>query len=113
MATPNQTVKSEFGSKEALVDKLVPLLDRKADESDAAFRERLLHVSNAKLLRLWQREQSLRSKHGSRESLVDKIVELRAGGQKADADYRKKILGLSTGRLLSLHDGFARGAKKA
>jgi hypothetical protein len=113
MATPIQTVKSEFGSKEGLVDKLVPMLDRNADESDAAFRDRLLHVSNAKLLRLWQREQAMRSKFGSREKLVDKIVELRAGGQKADADYRKKILGLSTGRLLSLHEGLARAAKNA
>lgn len=113
MSTPNQTVKSEFGTKETLVDKLVPLLDRGAEESEADFRERLLHVSNAKLLRLWEREQDLRKSFGSREGLVDAIVQLRAAGQKPDADYRRRILTFTTGRLLSMHAGLARRTKAA
>jgi hypothetical protein len=113
MATPLQTVKSEFGTKEALVDKLVPLLDRQSEESEASFRDRLLHVSNTKLLRLWEREQALRSKFGSREALVDAIVQLRAGGQKPDADYRRRILAFPTGRLLTMHSGLAKRAKAA
>lgn len=104
MATPLHTVKSEFGSKETLVGKLMPLLDRQADESEAAFKDRLMHVSNRKLLNLWQREQKLRADHGSRETLVDNIVKLRNG----DADLRKKLLGLSTGRLLDQHRTLSR-----
>ena len=41
-----------------------------------------------------------------RETLVDKIVDIKKG----DAEYRRKLLGLSTGRLISLHRGLARRA---
>ncbi|MFN3198602.1 MAG: hypothetical protein ACE366_09355 [Bradymonadia bacterium] len=110
MATPLQQVKNEFGSKEALVDKLLPMLDKGAEEDNAEFKARLVRVSNAKLLRLWHRENNLRDKFGSREALVDKIVELKTAG-KGNADYRRKLLGQSTGRLLNLHSSLARAAK--
>ena len=100
MSTPLHTVKSDFGSKEALVEKLLPLLDRNAGEGDSEFRERLLRVSNGKLLRLWSREQDLKARFGGREALIDKLVESRLG--RTDADYRQKLAGLSTGRLLSM-----------
>lgn len=103
MATPNQAVKAQHGSKADLVTKLVPLLDRGPDESEAEFKDRLSRVSNKKLLRLMQRSEALKA-FGSRETLVDKIVELRKG----DADLRRKMLGLTTGRLLSLHTSLAR-----
>lgn len=101
MATPNQTVKAEYGGKEALVEKLSPLLDRNAEESESDFKDRLSRVSNKKLLRLLEREELLREKFGSREGLVDAIVARRTDG-KGDADLRRKLLGLSTGRLLAL-----------
>jgi hypothetical protein len=106
MAAPLHTVKTQFGSKEALVDKLVPLLDKQAEETEADFKDRLMRVSNRKLLRLLARETDLRERFGSRETLVDKIVEIKKG----DAEYRRKLLGLSTGRLISLHRGLARRA---
>lgn len=102
MATPLQTVKTQFRNKEGLVEKLMPILDRGADESANEFKERLMRVSNKKLLRLWAREQRLRGEFGSRETLVDNIVTKRL--KRTDADYRNKLLGLGTGRLLSLHD---------
>lgn len=108
MSSPLHTVKTEFGSKEALVEKLTPLLDRDADESEEEFKDRLLRVSNRKLLRLWSREQDLRSRFGSRESLVDQIVEMTGG----DADNRRKLLEKSTGQLLSLHWGHTRAARR-
>ena len=58
-------------------------------------------MSNAKLLRLLEREEILRSKFGSREALADQITEQKAG--RADADLRAKLLRQSTGRLLSMH----------
>lgn len=109
MATPLERVKSEFGSKEDLVGKLAPLLARTADESEEDFRERLLRVSNAKLLRLWDRESTLRETFGSREKLVDAVVELHAG----DADFRTRMLNLSTGRLLDMHATAAKAARRA
>lgn len=112
MATPLETVKAQFGSKEDFVTKLLPLLDRRPDESEDDFRGRLGRVSASKLLRLWRREQDLRGRFGSREALADKIAELKAAGAKTDADYRRKVLGLSTGRLLSLHDGLIKRQRR-
>ena len=112
MASPLHTVKARFGSKEDLVSKLAPLLDRGADESETDFRERLLRVSNRKLVKLWEREQSLRGKFQSREGLVDAILGLESPG-KVDQDRRRKLLALGTGRLLALHDTQARRARKA
>ncbi len=106
MATPLHTVKTEFGSKEALVDALMPQLDRGADESDQDFKERLMRVSNRKLLTLHKREQDLRASFGSRESLVDKIVALQ---KDADAGMRDRLLSQSTGRLLSMYSGLSKG----
>lgn len=101
MATPLQTVKSRFGSKEALVDALLPLVDRQADESEAELRERLVRVSNKKLLRLLERGETLKARFGSRDALIEQVVTQRAG--RADADLAKKLSGQTTGRLLSLH----------
>lgn len=101
MANPLQNVKDQFGGKEELVEKLAPLLDRGPDESEADFKDRLSRVSNKKLLRLLGREELLRDRFGSREALVDDIVASRTDG-KGDADLRRKLLGLSTGRLLAL-----------
>ena len=89
MSTPLHTVKNDFGSKEALVEKLVPLLDRQDNESDGEFKERLMRVSNRKLLRLWQREQTLRSDFTNREQLVDQIVEAKLG--RADTEFRNSL----------------------
>ena len=103
MSTPLHTVKNDFGSKEALVEKLVPLLDRQDSESDGEFKERLMRVSNRKLLRLWEREQTLREKFTNREQLVDQLVEAQLG--RSDTELRNRLLGLSTGRLLSMRAG--------
>jgi len=108
MSSPLHTVKKDFGSKDALVDKLMPLLDRDADESEEEFKDRLMRVSNRKLLRLWSREQDLRSRFGSREALVDQIVEMTGG----DADNRRKLLDQGTGQLLSIHWGHTRSANR-
>jgi hypothetical protein len=101
MSTPLHTVKEKFGSKEALVDTLMGQLDKLDGESEVEFKERLLRVSNRMLLRLWQREQTLRDGHGSREALVDSIV----ASQDDGGPSRTKLLGYSTGRLLNMGSG--------
>ena len=55
MATPLQTVKEKFGSKEQLVSQLVSKLQPLEGESKDEMKARLLTVSNRKLLRLHQR----------------------------------------------------------
>ena len=106
MATPLHIVKEQFGSKEALVAKLVPVLERAEGESDADLSERLIRVSNRKLLRLWERQQTLSAGAGSRDALVDKIVSAKMG--RSDANLKAKLLGYSTGRLLSIEWGLNR-----
>lgn len=112
MSTPLHTVKDKFGSKETLVDKLLPLLDRGEDESDEEFKERLMRVSNRKLLRLLDRANAVRERFGSRNKLVDSIIELRGTtGPQADAQ-RNTLTAQGTGRLLSTHWGLTRAAKR-
>ena len=106
MATPLHTVKEQFGSKEALVEKLVPVLEHDGDETAADFKERLLRVSNRKLLRLWQRHETLQNGAGSKEALADQIVQAKLG--RADADLKGKLMNYSTGRLLSIEWGLKR-----
>ncbi len=106
MSTPLHTVKEQFGSKEALVAQVMPLLTRDDDESDAEFQDRLMRVSNKKLLRLLERETQLKDQFGTREALVDQIVQARLG--RDDADLKSKLLGYSTGRLLSIQWGLNR-----
>lgn len=112
MSTPLHTVKDKFGSKEALVDALMPLLERNDDESDTEFKDRLMRVSNRKLLRLHERADTLRDGFGSRDKLVDAILDLRGSkGQNRD-DQQRALLRQSTGRLLSTHWGLTRAAKR-
>ena len=100
MATPLHTVKEKFGSKAQLVDQLVGLVQRQDEESDAELTERLMRVSNRKLITLHERENALKAGFGTREKLVSALVEKKLG--RADADLESKIGQYSTGRLLSM-----------
>lgn len=106
--TPLQVVKEEHGGKVALADKLIPMLDRREDEDDEEFTRRIRTASNKKLLRLWTAEQRVKSDFGSKEGLVDKIVELKFG--RSNDAYRAKIARFAKTRLLDLHDQLARKA---
>lgn len=103
MATPLQTVKSQFESKQGLVSKLLPLLDRPEGEDDKNFEQRLLRVSNQKLLTLWKRAQTTKETFGSKDALIAKVSELKGSGAN-------KIAAMSTGRLLSMHKSLSRKA---
>lgn len=109
MASPFQIVKDQHGNKAALVDKLLPLLDRASEESEVQFKDRLSRVSNAKLLRLLSRSEKVKSKFGSREALVDQIVAAETAG-RGDADLRVSLITQSTGRLI---DRIGRARKRA
>ena len=55
MATPLQSVKEQYGSKEKLVSQLISKLTPFDGESKEEFRTRLMFVSNRKLLKLAKR----------------------------------------------------------
>ena len=73
---------------------------------NADFKQRLLLVSNAKLLRLWQRLEHVNQTFGSQEGLTDSIVAL----AKGDSAYRAKVQAMSLGRQLDLHGSLSRKA---
>ena len=78
---------------------------RQTDESDAELTERLMRVSNRKLITLHQREEALKASFGSREKLVAALV-LKTLGRN-DADLETKLGQYSTGRLLSMARGLS------
>lgn len=104
--SPLQKVRDEFGSKEELAKRLLPLLERPEGESQEAFARRLGAASNLKLLRLWRAEHAVKERFGSKEKLVDALVTAKFG--KDNADYRASLNGLTKTRLLDLHRQIAR-----
>ena len=103
MGTPLHTVTEKFGSKAELVGQLIGTVSRGEGETDAELTERLMRVSNRKLLVLHKREADLKSRFGTREKLVATLVEKKLG--RADADLQQKLDQYSTGRLLSMSRG--------
>ena len=103
MATPLHTVKEKFGSKEQLVGQLVGLVQKVDEETESDLNERLMRVSNRKLLALYERETTLKARFGDRTKLVSALVLKQAG--RADADLTAKLAQYSTGRLLSMARG--------
>lgn len=99
--TPLQYVKDEFGSKAALAEKVLGVLDRPEDEDDAkAFEHGVKTMSNAKLLRLWNAHQIVDSKFGSKSKLVDAITKARFSG--GNEDYARKLGTFTLPKLLDV-----------
>lgn len=102
--TPLQIVKDKFGSRAELANKLSGMVDKvHGDTSNAQVKSRLMGLSNPKLLRLYAVEQAVRERFGSKDNLVDAIVEARkSAGHTADETFRTKISGYSKARLLDM-----------
>ncbi|MFT6397428.1 MAG: hypothetical protein ACJAYU_002181 [Bradymonadia bacterium] len=99
--TPLQLIKDEFGSKEALANKLLPLLDRPADEDQGEFERRIRTASNKKLLRLWAAETAVKDQFGTKEKLIEAIVKAKFNG--TNPDYAARIVKYTKTRLLDMH----------
>jgi len=110
--SPFQQVKDRFGSKEALVKELKGLVD-KTDLFIKKFSETkgLDRVSNLKLLRLHRIAQEVQEKFGTRDKLVNALVELE--GRVKDADYRKRFEKFTLGRLLDAYRSAEKRVKAA
>jgi hypothetical protein len=99
MPTPLQTIKDRHGSKDALIDKVLPLVESLDGETKDDHKKRLKYVANAKLLHLHALGERVQ-KLGGREKIVARILELR--GQKKDHEYSDKLKKLPLGKLVDL-----------
>ena len=99
--SPLAKVKRVFGTKEKLVDSLVAQIAKdNQDESEEALKQRLLKVSNQKLLRLANTLKVVGEKHGGKEQLVGKLGAAR--GKAKDQDYMAKLSKLSLHQLVDM-----------
>lgn len=107
--TPLQIVKEQYGSKDALVDKVASLVEAEEGESADEHKKRLKYVSNSKLLHLVQLAEAAEG-FGGRDGMVTKILELK--GQPKDHEYADKLKKQTLGRLVDLTQSLQRAAKK-
>lgn len=110
--TPLDAVRGEYGSKDdrgkdKLVDKVVGLISG-GDEDAATLRERLMKVSNKKLLRLAEVGGTIKAKYGSTDKVAEAVAE--AVGRAKDADYVTSLKAYSPGRLLDMAQALGRRA---
>jgi hypothetical protein len=107
-ATPLQVVKEHHGSKTALIDKIVGLVEPGPDESPDDHKRRLRNASNAKLLHLLRTGEQVKAL-GGRDAMVKKVLELK--GQPKDHEYGDKLKKLSFGRLVDMIGSLERARK--
>ncbi|MEM9072590.1 MAG: hypothetical protein AAGE52_29045 [Myxococcota bacterium] len=108
-ASPLSLAKKRFGidekdptkARKAAKEKLVAAVQKLADGGlwiDRVNDEKGLEsVSNKKLLRLLDTLEAVKAEHGTREKLIDALIEL-AGGRK-DGGFRDRFESWSTPRL--------------
>lgn len=98
--SPLQRVRSEYGTKAKLSEKVLGFLSAPEGEEEDAFKARIGTLSNAKLLRLLDANKSVVETYGSKDELIKKIVEARFKG--GNAPYATKLATFSEPRLLDL-----------
>ena len=98
--SPLQKVRQQHGSKDELATKVLDRLDAPEGEETDDFEHRIRTLSNAKLLRLWNAYETLESKHGSKDDLVDKITRARFPG--GNEDYARKLSSFTVPKLLEM-----------
>jgi hypothetical protein len=99
--TPLALVKEKFGEKEKLVEALEKLTGESLWVSRTNKEKGLAHVSNAKLLRLHATFTAVKEKFGTREKLIDAILEVEKRAK--DAGLRQKLLEWPVPRLFDAY----------
>ena len=103
--TPLQIVNEEHGGKDKLVEKIMSIIERGEEETDA-LKSRLRSASNTKLLKIQRNAQAIKDKYGSKDKVVQAAVALM--GRAKDNDYIKKLGTYAPGRILDLANSLAR-----
>jgi hypothetical protein len=104
--TPLGVVKETFGEKAKLVEALEKLAGEALWVSRTNKDKGLKHVSNAKLLRLHATFTAVKEKFGTREKLVDAILEIEK--RTKDAGFREKLLEWPVPRLFDTYKSAAK-----
>jgi hypothetical protein len=104
--TPLAIVKETFGEKAKLVDALEKLTGESLWVSRTNKDKGLAHVSNAKLLRLHATFTLVKEKFGTREKLIDAILEIEKRGK--DTGLRQKLLAWPVPRLFDAYKSAAK-----
>jgi hypothetical protein len=99
-------MKEKFGDKAKLVEALEKLTGDALWVSRTNAHKGLAHVSNAKLLRLHATFTLVKEKFGTREKLVDAILELEK--RTKDADYKTKLVTWPVPRLFDAYKSLAK-----
>ena len=104
--TPLGVVKEKFGEKAKLVAALEKLAGEALWVSRTNKDKGLKHVSNAKLLRLHATFTAVKEKFGTREKLIDAILELEK--RTKDSGFRQKLLEWPVPRLFDAYKSAAK-----
>jgi hypothetical protein len=104
--TPLSLVKEQFGEKAKLIEALEKLTGESLWVSRTNKDKGLAHVSNAKLLRLHATFTVVKEKFGTREKLVDAILELEKRGK--DTGLRQKLSAWPVPRLFDTYKSLAK-----
>ena len=105
---PLARVKALHGSKADLLKKVAEPL-AVGDQDPDALAERLKGASNRQLLRLLQVAETVKTKYGSRDKLIESLST--ALGKAKDNDYLAKLKTFSLPRLLDMARGVERRAR--
>ena len=105
---PLARVKEQFGDKAKLVASLEKLTTEDLWVSRTNKDKGLEHVSNAKLLRLHAVFSEVKEKFGTRDKLIDAILELEK--RTKDAGWRQRLASWPVPRL---YDAYKSAAKRA
>jgi hypothetical protein len=99
--TPLSIVKDKFGEKTKLVEAIEKLTSGGLWLARSSESKGLAHVSNAKLLRLHATFTEVKEKFGTREKLVDAVLELEK--RVKDTGLREKLSGWPVPRLFDAY----------
>jgi len=107
--SPAQLVKQDFGSKKELAAKVMPLIERKADETEEEFKSKIETLSNKKLLKLYRVGTEVSEKFQTKDALVEAVYKTaHPDSGKIDNDYLNKLKTFSLGRLLDMNKYYRR-----
>ncbi|HEY0191316.1 MAG TPA: hypothetical protein VGC42_09365 [Kofleriaceae bacterium] len=102
---PKGRVAEKHGGKAELAKALASALAH-GDQDSGAIETKLKTASNSQLLRLQKATQTLKSKYGSRDKLIETISSASSKGK--DKDYLARLGGYSLPQLLDLAAGATR-----
>jgi hypothetical protein len=109
--SPLQTVKERFGDKAKLLEALKKFTNEDLWVNRLNADKGLEHVSNAKLLRLFDTFSAVKDKFGNRFKLIDSILEIEK--RTKDAGYRARLERYPVPRLHDLYRSAARRQARA